>query len=114
MKDRIMLKPTVLVAVILLSVSGLFAHHNPPENSWEHLGSKNIGRTNDKDIARIDNYTEWFSAIELRTDRQHVDLHRFVVHYEDGSKQDVSFDEDYHLADNGHYIIGLDLSLIHI
>ncbi len=106
MNDRIMLKPTVLIALVLFSVSALFANPTPPDKAWEHLGTKKIKRANDKDVVYVDNYGEWFSAIELRTNNQHVDLHRVVIHYEDGSKQDVSLDQNY-LGEEYH-TIGLD------
>ena len=106
MKDRIMFKATGVVALILMGVSVLLANPTPPENPWEYLGAKKISRTNDKDVLYLDNFGEWYSAIELRSNKDLVDLQRLVVHYEDGSKHDVSLSQDY--AGEHHPVINLD------
>lgn len=94
MKDRIMLKSISAVAVVLFSISALLANPFPPKKSWEYLGSKNIGLTYDKDVLYIDNYREVYTAIELRTNKKQIDLHRCVIYFENGERQDVRLRRD--------------------
>lgn len=94
MKDRIMLKSIGAVALILIFVGAVFANPSPPRGQWEFLGSKNIGLTYDRDVIYIDDYRDLYSAIELRTDKKQIDLHRAVIYYQNGDRQDVRLRRD--------------------
>jgi len=94
MKDRIMLKSIGAVALVLICVSAVFANPFPPKGKWEYLGSKNIGHAYDKDVIDVDNYRELYSAIELRTDKKQIDLHRCVIYFQNGDRQDVRLRRD--------------------
>lgn len=95
MKNRIVFKSIGIIAITLFSISALFANPNPTpvKNSWDHLGTKKI-RSNDKDVIYVSNDGEWYSSIELRAKSDQVDLQRVVVHYFDGSQQDVTLGQD--------------------
>jgi len=89
MKNRIVFQSIGVVAFLLFSVSALLADPTPPKSKWDHLGTKKIGNT-DRDIIYVSNDGEWYSSIELRANSNQVDLERVVVHYFDGSQQDVA------------------------
>jgi len=93
MKNRIKFKSTGIIALILFSFGALFANPTPPVGNWDHLGTKKIGNT-DKDIIYVSNDGEWYSSVELRANKDQVDLQRVVVHYFDGSQQDVTLGPD--------------------
>jgi len=93
MKNRIMFKSTGVIALIFFGISALFANPNPPIGNWDHLGTKKIGHT-DRDIIYVSNDGEWYTSVELRANKDQVDLDRVVVHYFDGSQQDVTLGQD--------------------
>ena len=94
MKNRIVFQSIGVVAFLLFSVNALLADPTPPKkSSWDYLGTKKIGNT-DRDIIYVSNDGEWYSSIELRANNDQVDLQRVVVHYFDGSQQDVTLGQD--------------------
>ena len=95
MKNRIMFQSIGVIALILFGVSALIANPNPnpPKSNWDHLGTKKIGNT-DRDVIYVSNDGEWYSSVELRANSDQVDLQRVVVHYFDGSQQDVTLGQE--------------------
>lgn len=93
MKDRIKIKLIGTIAVILCSCSLLLA--NPfPRNAWEYLGAKNIGHGLDKDVMYVEDVRTLYTAIELRTDRKQINLHRCIIYFQNGDQQEVRLRED--------------------
>jgi len=93
MKDRIMMK--LLGTIVgLLVYSAAWSASPTSKKSWEFIGSKNIGLTYDKDVIYVEDYRALYTAIELRTDKKQIDLHRCVVYYENGDRQDVKLRRD--------------------
>ena len=93
MKNRIRFKSIGIIALALFSINVLFANPTPPDNNWDHIGTKKI-RTNDKDVIYVSNEGEWYSSLELRANKNQVDLQRVVIHYFDGNQQDVTLDSE--------------------
>lgn len=93
MKNRIMFKSIRIIVLMLFSASILLANPIPADNNWDHLGTRKI-RTNDKDVIYVANDGEWYSSIELRANKDQVNLQRVVVHYFDGNQQDVTLGPD--------------------
>ena len=95
MKNRIRFKSIGIIALVLFSINVLFANPTPPNNNnWDHIGTKKI-RTNDRDVIYVSNEGEWYSSLELRANKNQVDLQRVVIHYFDGTQQDVTLDSDH-------------------
>ncbi len=56
---------------------------------WEKLGQRKINYAIDRDEIRVTARDGVFSAVQLKFKQGGVNLHRFVIYFRDGSKQEV-------------------------
>jgi endonuclease YncB( thermonuclease family) len=60
----------------------------PPR--WELLGQRTVKRTVDRDEIRVTARDGRFSKIKLRVKRSGINMHRCVIHFANGSTQEVA------------------------
>jgi len=56
---------------------------------WEKLGQRKINYRLDRDEIKVTAREGVFSAVQLKFKKGGVNLHRFVIYFRDGSKQEV-------------------------
>ena len=85
--------------ILLLSFSLLFAFaFTPPTSeytgkvqprSWEKLGQKKVNRNVDRDEIRVTSSEGRFSKLRLEVKNSGINMHRMVVHFANGRKQEI-------------------------
>ena len=87
------------LAAFFIFLSGTFASSTPaPGNAanpprWEHLGSKKVDYALDRDEIIVTAREGKFTAIKFLVKRSGINIHKCVVHYENGGVQEIDLRE---------------------
>jgi hypothetical protein len=78
----------VVLASLLLTISGqsLYAQNY---GRWEYLGEANVDGNADHDRIKVGRDDGRFRAIQIRVERAPIEFHRVVVHYGNGSDEQI-------------------------
>jgi hypothetical protein len=63
------------------------------EGRWAFLGSRRVDGHRDHDVVRVGMRDGKFRAVQLRVTGGAVDFHRVVVHFGNGSSEEIAFRE---------------------
>lgn len=84
----------VLVFVCLMTQTS-FAHpmvinpgQQPPK--WEKLGTRKVDFKAEKDVIMVTAWEGKFNAVRLKVEDSSINLHRFIIFYRNGQKQEVN------------------------
>jgi hypothetical protein len=100
-------------AVLLIFLTPTFAATSPaPGNAsnpprWEHLGSKKVDYALDRDEIIVTAREGKFTAVKFMVKRSGINLHKCVVHFENGGIQELDLRENIP-ADGETRVIDLD------
>jgi hypothetical protein len=94
MKSRNLVWLLSLVAALMFSVS-----LQAQEGRWERLGDAHVDGQNDHDNIHVGRSDGKFRAVQLRVSGGAIDFQRVIVHFGDGSNQELEFRE--HIQDGG-------------
>ena len=87
-------------AALFILLSGTFASTIPapvnPSNTprWEHLGSKKVDYALDRDEIIVTAREGKFTAVKFLVKRSGINLHKCVVHFENGGIQEIDLREN--------------------
>lgn len=81
-----------LVAVLAFGAS-LYAQDRDDEGRWAFLGSRHVDGHRDHDVIRVGMRDGKFRAVQLRVTGGAVDFHRVVVHFGNGTSEEIAFRE---------------------
>ncbi|MBI5915227.1 MAG: DUF2541 family protein [Bacteroidetes bacterium] len=62
---------------------------NPKSNRWEKLGERNVNFAVDRDEIFVTASEGRFTALKIKVRKGAINLHKMVVHFGDGSEQEV-------------------------
>lgn len=68
--------------------SGLLASQDPARE-WVLLGQRAVNDKADHDVVPVTGVRGEFKSIKIKVDRAAVDFHRVVVHYGNGTRQEI-------------------------
>ncbi len=88
------LKVTLALAALFLTTQMSFANTIIPEKkdlppNWEKLGTRKVNYKAEKDVIMVTRWEGRFNAIKLKVEKSPVNVHRFVIFYRNGQKQEV-------------------------
>ncbi|HTJ49846.1 MAG TPA: hypothetical protein VL443_10360 [Cyclobacteriaceae bacterium] len=90
MKLNYLTRITFVLALISLS---MFTHANAQE--WVELGSRKVNFGLDKDVIEVSYTGGTFTAIKLEVTDGALNMHRCVVHFQNGTKQEVELRHNF-------------------
>ena len=77
------------IPVFLFAIVACAASRAQQRDAWVALGQRDVNDRVDHDVIAVTARRGEFHSIKLMVQRAPVDFHRVVVHYGDGSKQEV-------------------------
>jgi len=80
-----------LAALFLVQSATTFANNPsfPPVTKWDKLGQKKVDFRLDKDEVKVTLVQGLFTAIKLKIKDGPINMHRCIIHFKNGTKQDV-------------------------
>jgi len=82
---------TLLAAALIFSLSSFIS---PQQNKWEKLGERKVNLGLDHDRIVIGASDGIFSKLKIKVRNSGINLHRMVVHFGNGDKQEIAIRED--------------------
>ena len=88
---------TVLLSAILFIGLSSFDTANTAKigNNWEKLGSKKVNYRVDKDVIRVGKHEGTFRKLKVVVTKGGLNMHRMVVHYGNGSKEEIKLKHNF-------------------
>jgi hypothetical protein len=77
---------------------------NDPGGRWEKLGSRNVNYSVDHDEISVTKSEGLFTALKLKITRSALNMHKMVIHFGDGTSQDVELKNNFHAGDESRVI----------
>ncbi|MCH2195096.1 DUF2541 family protein [Kordia sp.] len=71
---------------------------------WEKLGSKKVNYKLDKDVIRLGKHEGTFKKLKLVVSKGALNMHRMVVHYGNGSKEEIKLRHNFNRRSNSRVI----------
>ena len=95
MKTFKLASTSMILAILFLATQISFAHTITPEPygqppKWEKLGSRKVNFKAEKDVMMVTAWEGKFNAVRLKAEKSSINLHRFVIFYRNGQKQEVT------------------------
>jgi hypothetical protein len=81
-----------LIAALAFGAS-LYAQDRDDEGRWAFLGSRHVDGHHDHDVVHVGQHDGKFRAVQLRVTGGAVDFHRVVVHFGNGTSEEIAFRE---------------------
>ena len=82
--------------LLLLFVLGLlFTAFNGQAQTWERLGSRVVNYGLDKDDIFVGAHEGAFTKLKVEVSGGALNMHRMVVHYMNGTKQEISLKHNF-------------------
>lgn len=81
-----------LAAIFMVQATSTFAHTPglPPVTKWDKLGQQKVNFRLDKDEIKVTLVQGLFTAIKLKVKDGPINMHKCVVHFKNGTKQNVN------------------------
>lgn len=79
----------VLTLTILSSFACSSSRVPPVQGQWELLGTRTVNFGLDRDEISVTAREGFFTALKLKVDRSALNMHKMIIHFGDGSTQDV-------------------------
>jgi Protein of unknown function (DUF2541) len=81
--------------IALFTSTTVFAQGTARPDKWSLLGSRTVKHGLDKDEIMVTASEGVFDAVQIRVKRSGINMHKCVVHFGDGSTQDVDMKQDF-------------------
>lgn len=81
----------LLATVLILSLSSFIS---PQQNKWEKLGERKVNLGLDHDRIVVGSGDGIFSKLKIRVRNSGINLHKMVVYYGNGEKQELEVREE--------------------
>lgn len=78
-----------LIFSLLVINAACSSTSSTPQGGWEQLGTRTVNFGLDRDEILVTAREGFFSALKLKVDRSALNMHKMVIHFGDGSTQDV-------------------------
>lgn len=109
MKNLSILNPTLFFVLFLVAVFGISATDSvQPEDDfpprWEKLGSKKVNFGLDRDEIPVTIKDGVFTAVKIKVRRSGLNMHRMVIHFGNGTTQDVTLKKKFTQGDESRVI----------
>jgi hypothetical protein len=84
-----------LIAVLVLGVSvyGQDRYRDDYRGEWVYLGNRHVDGHRDRDVVQVGVRDGKFRAVQLRVSGGAVDFHRVIVHFGNGTSEEIAFRE---------------------
>mgnify|MGYP001172811217 CR=1 FL=1 len=82
---------TLLAAALIFTLSSFIA---PQHNKWEKLGERKVNLGLDHDRIAVGAGDGMFTKLKIRVKNSGINLHKMVVHYGNGEKQELEVREE--------------------
>jgi hypothetical protein len=82
-----------LMVVLVFGVSGYGQDRDDYGGRWVYLGSRHVHGHRDHDVVRVGVQDGKFRAVQLRVSGGAVDFHRVVVHFGNGTSEEIAYRE---------------------
>ncbi len=89
-----------MVALAAMSFTTLSEKAGP----WELLGARNVNYALDRDEIVVTRAEGFFTAIQIKVKRGPVNMHRLVIHYGNGEKEEIELRENFRAGSNSRVI----------
>ncbi|MBK8515098.1 MAG: DUF2541 family protein [Saprospiraceae bacterium] len=66
----------------------------PVQNKWEILGERKVNLGLDHDVIQVGSSEGVFTKLKIKVRKSGINLHRMVVHFGNGEKQEIEVRED--------------------
>jgi hypothetical protein len=83
---------SILLVIALSFLSNIQAS---AQGRWEELGSRTVSFGLDRDEINVTASEGFFTALKLKVDRSALNMHKMVIHFGDGSTQDVEMRQTF-------------------
>ena len=84
-----------LIAALVLGVSvyGQDRYRDDYRGEWVYLGNRHVDGHRDHDVVQVGMRDGKFRAVQLRVSGGAVDFHRVIVHFGNGTSEEIAFRE---------------------
>jgi hypothetical protein len=84
------------LGITILTVGSLIATYSCKQAplAWELLGTKSVGFLIDRDEIEVTKAQGYFTALKLKVTQSALNVHKMLVHFADGSTQDVALQDE--------------------
>lgn len=90
------MKSQKILLVTFLVIPLLFNTHLTAQNfKWEHLGSRKVNFGVDKDVIPVTWREGKFNAIKIVVTGGNLNMHKCIIHFENGGTQDVELRHNF-------------------
>ncbi|MBK7233173.1 MAG: DUF2541 family protein [Saprospiraceae bacterium] len=97
-----------VIALVLLNFLTInnfsIAQGTARPDKWTKLGSRLVNHGLDKDEILVKAYEEHFDAIQIRVKKSGINMHRCVVHFGDGSTQEIELKQEFKQGEQSRLI----------
>jgi hypothetical protein len=76
----------------------------PMQGQWEQLGTRTVSFGLDRDEIAVTAREGFFTALKLKVDRSALNMHKMVIHFGDGTTQDVEMRNTFRAGDESRAI----------
>lgn len=76
----------------------------PMQSQWEQLGTRTVNFGLDRDEISVTAREGFFTALKLKVDRSALNMHKMVIHFGDGSSQDVEMRNTFRAGEESRVI----------
>ena len=85
----------VLGLFLMIGLSSFDSNTAIHGKGWEKLGAKNVNYRLDRDVINVGAYDGTFKKLKLVVTKGNLNMHRMVVHYGNGSKQEIELRHNF-------------------
>jgi len=105
MKTKMNLSVFAILLLNFLTINNLsFAQGTARPDKWALLGSRLVNHSLDKDEILVKAHEEHFDGIQIRVKKSGINMHRCVVHFGDGSTQEIELKQEFKQGDQSRLI----------
>ncbi|WP_420573545.1 hypothetical protein [Kordia sp.] len=95
----------LLSAVLFIGLSSFdTTKSNTFTQKWEKLGSKKVNYKLDKDVIHVGKHEGTFKKLKLVVSKGALNMHRMVVHYGNGSQEEIKLKHTFNRRSNSRVI----------
>ena len=73
-------------------------------NNWQRLGIKKVNYKLDRDVIQVGAEDGRFTKLKIKVTAGNLNMHRMVVHYGNGSKQEIELRHNFNKRSNSRVI----------
>ncbi|MDQ3141684.1 MAG: hypothetical protein M3Q56_05495 [Bacteroidota bacterium] len=81
--------------VAFYTIASSFTLSHTDDHKWELLGSRTIKHGLDRDEILVTGWEGRFDAIKIKVRRSGINMHKCIVHFADGSEQNVGLKNQF-------------------